>query len=424
MMKKIIFILCCALLLIFLVGCVSNVRPNNNDISESSREISFWTTVGHGDAALIADVIAQFNMLHPEVSISFVYMEGEAYKTRISVMAASNQLPDVFNYWVGEQFNMLARSGNIRDLTAMLDANPELKNSFVLNSLDAVTINGRIYGLPSAITHKMIFYNKRIFYENDLRVPDTYDEFLEIIDVLNSRGITPIVVGGMDRWPLLSWFAHLAQRIGGTQLYMDVIAGNLTFTEPSFVSAGEYYRDLAQRGFIHGAMAIDADTADAIFADGGGAMMLTGVWSIPAYIANPATVDDFGFFTFPVIEGGTGGSGYFYGGIANTFAMSNSSENMEIAEAFLMFLMSEEIQTKLMEANGSTPTVAISLERERMNPLAYEFGNIASSSVVTGFFPYTDQAIRPAEAERLLNAIVSIFLDESIDIEAELARIR
>lgn len=413
------------ILLLLAVGCgyLSPAQsPLLDEPFETSTEISLWSTVIQEHIPIFEDAIAQFTAENPGVNVTFVNMDGEAYKARIRVMAASNQLPDVFNYWVGEQFNSLVRSGNVRDLTDMM--NPDFRDSFLPGSLEALTIDDRIYGIPSAITYKMIFYNRRIFYENDLTAPVTYNELLQAIDILAENGVTPIVIGGMDRWPFLGWFAYLAQRIGGTQLYMDAVAGNASFAEPPFVQAGEYFRDLAERGFMRGAMAIDATTADAIFASGGGAMMLMGAWAIPVYTACPYAAGDFGFFPFPVIESGIGGSGYLYGGIANAFAMSNAVENPNEAQAFLMFLMGENIQAHLMETSGGAPTVEVSPNRDNMIPLAYEFSRFLFNESVTGFFPYTDQAVRADKAERLLNAMVAIFLDSDADIKAELERIR
>lgn len=441
-MKKAISILLCAVLLLsMLAACGGNSSPtatNGNDGSSGSEgssgneaaaglsgEITYWNAAsGPEERALDSEMFARFNELYPNVKINYETMDGEAYKTRITTVAASNNLPDIFEYWVGEQFNTLVSSGNVRDLTPMYNADSAFKDSFVGGALDSVTIDGKIYGAPTAITCMAVWYNKKIFADNGVSVPTTFDEMQEVADTLAAKGINPIAVGSMDRWPLLGWFAYLAQRIGGSELYYDVTAGDKRFNEPAFVQAGQLYKKLSKTGFMNGHLATDADMADALFAAGDAAMVVMGAWSIGTYTSNPDTAEDMSFFPFPDVTGGVPNQkGYLYGGIANTFALSNSTSNPEAAEAFLKFIMSEHERTLRVELTGNLATVKVSPKKERMNPLAYQFVEYVSDEL-QGFFPYTDQALKPDEAERLLDALVAIIADPTRDVEAELAKIK
>lgn len=85
---------------------------------------------------------------------------------------------------------------------------------------------------------------------------------------------------------------------------------------------------------------MDATTAEAVFAAGKAAMMITGSWSIPTFTADESRAKDFSYFPFPKVTGGAEDeSGYLYGGVANTLAISNSSEHREAAERFVKFMM-------------------------------------------------------------------------------------
>lgn len=398
--------------------------PVEADANGLSGELLFWNTAGTPEErAYWADVIARFNEIHPNVTITYETMEGEAYSLNIGTRVAANDLPDIFNYWVGERFQALVSTGNVMELSGMLSANPDFANSFVPGTLDEVAIDGRIYGIPDAITCMALFYNRRLFEEAGVSVPNTIDELMDAIQGLNDAGITPIVVGAMDRWPLLGWYAYIAQRLGGYELYYEITQNGGSFAHPLYVEAAEIYRDIAEQGFINGALAIDAGTADALFAAGQGAMMVMGAWSIGVYTADPETAGDFGFIPFPIIPGAAGEAGFLYGGLANVYAVSNSTNYPEAAKAFLQFIMSEENVTRRVEITGNAPTVNANPVRENMNPLAYEFSNFVTETVM-GFFPYTDQALPPEVAERLLNAMVAIIADPNIDIEETLRAIQ
>ena len=93
-------------------------------------------------------------------------MEGEAYKTKIKTVVSANNLPDIFGYWVGEQFKTLVNSGNVEDLSSVFEEDTAFRDTFVPGSLDAVSYDGKVYGAPTSITCMAVWYNKAIFEEN------------------------------------------------------------------------------------------------------------------------------------------------------------------------------------------------------------------------------------------------------------------
>ena len=351
-------------------------------------------------------------------------MEGEAYKTKIKTVVSANNLPDIFGYWVGEQFKTLVNSGNVEDLSSVFEEDTAFRDTFVPGSLDAVSYDGKVYGAPTSITCMAVWYNKAIFEENGVEVPKTYEDLKGVINTLSDKGVTPIIVGAKDRWPLLGWYSYLAQRIGGVDLYNEVCSGDKNFTEDAYVQAGEEIKALAKKGFINGCMSVDATTAEALFAAGKGAILITGSWSIPTFTEDPERAKDFSYFPFPVAEGGKEDeAGYLYGGVANTLAISRSTKNKDAVVKFLKYMMSEEEQTLSVERTGTFSTVKVSPKEENMDPLAYQFSQYVSDGV-EGFIPYTDQALPPEQAENLLNALTAIVAEDNADVKAELAKIK
>lgn len=431
--KAIVYLMCMSMFMTLLVGCNAKEKIGSNDSENETSskaeiteqvEIDFWTTTGSAEARkLDENLIVRFEAANPDIKVNYDSMEGEAYKTKIKTAVAANSLPDVFSYWVGEQFRTLVSSGNIADLTTMFENDQPFKDTFVAGALEQVSYDNKKYGVPTAASCMVIWYNKRIFEENNVTAPTTYDEFNEVVNTLTENGVSAIQVGGKSRWPFLGWFTYYAAREAGPDLYFAALNGEKTFTEEPFIRAAEEIRKLSKSGFENGNLAIDAPSSHALFAAGKSAMILTGSWTTGLYTSDPETSDDFSFFLYPTVnEGNKEKDNYLYGGVSNTLAMSDASENKDAAERFLKFYMSESEQTKIVESTGNFSTVKVTPNPENMNHLAYELSEYVANDA-TGFLPFTDQALSPVRAEALLNALVAIVADENVDIQTELGKI-
>ncbi|HBN05748.1 MAG TPA: sugar ABC transporter, partial [Bacteroidales bacterium] len=62
-------------------------------------------------------------------------------------------------------------------------------------------------------------------------------------------------------------------------------------------------------------------------------------------------------------------------------------------------------------------------DKDKMIPLAYDLTEYFNKRA-SGFFPYTDQALNPEQAERLLNAMTEIIASPDADVEEQLQAIK
>ncbi|MBR5523775.1 MAG: extracellular solute-binding protein [Clostridia bacterium] len=107
------------------------------------------------------------------------------------------------------------------------------------------TYNGKVYGLPNSQSFFMLFYRTDIFEQYGLTVPQTWEEFKTVSDILRLRGMET----GMPYSPIsnmwqtdsgvgaLSLFPTLAVQ-KGAQLYNDDLTG-VNFTDGEVVDAFE-----------------------------------------------------------------------------------------------------------------------------------------------------------------------------------------
>src|SRR5690606_38064527 len=79
-------------------------------------------------------------------------------------------------------------------------------------------VDGGLYAVPFDLGMVGFWYNKELFAQAGIDAPPTtWDEFLEDVQTLKDAGITPIAVGGQDKWPAHFYLAYAILRIGGQQ---------------------------------------------------------------------------------------------------------------------------------------------------------------------------------------------------------------
>ena len=105
----------------------------------------------------------------------------------------------------------MIKEGLIADLTDDLTSDEDFMNGFLSGMTDVLNIDGRIYGIPAEIQANGIWYNKALFDQCGLEIPETYDELLNCCKVLRENGITPMARGTKDSfavWCLTNMFCR------------------------------------------------------------------------------------------------------------------------------------------------------------------------------------------------------------------------
>ena len=104
----------------------------------------------------------------------------------------------------------------------------------------------------------------------------TWDDLLAAVKTLKAAGVTPIVVGGADKWPLHFYWTHLAVRIGGKAAFEAALRGeNGGFEGETFQKSGELFKQLVDlQPFQNGFLGFKNPQAVGYFGDGKAAMTL------------------------------------------------------------------------------------------------------------------------------------------------------
>ncbi len=381
------------------------VHPETNPAEQA-----FWQRIGN-----------DYQASHKGVSIQFQYLENEAYKAKLPTMLQSQDRPAIIYSWAGGVMRAQIAAGYVRPLGA---AAAGVGTTMTPAAAAAYTDGGRVYGVPVLTSDVAFFYNRALFAKAgvDASSIKTWDDLLAAVRKLKSAGITPIVVGAGEKWPMHFYWSYLALRAGGVDVVTYARAGkNGGFNGPAFVEAGTRLRELAdlepfQPGYL-GSLALQAA---GLFGDGKGAMQLMGDWLLNTEAGNAAdgkglSTDQIGVFPFPELAGGKGHVGDVLGGV-NGFLVTKDAP-VE-AEDFLAFFSQPKYQMEAAANGYYIPTVK-GVAAAVTNPVKRSIVNaLAGASKLQLFF---DQDLGPSVGRVVNDVSVAVAAGKMLPKDAAAA---
>src|SRR5207245_4229548 len=128
-----------------------------------------------------------------------------------SALAAQSSTPDIIAIEPGAYAVDVSTSGSVLDFTKVFAEDPEYKRGLWPNALELLTINGAVVSVPAVTNTVIVYYNRGLFQQNGLEIPNTLDELKKIGAALSAKGIMPIAYpAGQDRSsPIFPSYTHL-----------------------------------------------------------------------------------------------------------------------------------------------------------------------------------------------------------------------
>ena len=357
------------------------------------------------------EVAAKYMAQHAGVKIDIQYLENEAYKKKLTTLLQSPDRPNIVYSWGGGVLREQVKAGVIEDLSAAMTA--DWRKRFSPAAIQSFTLGGKVYGVPMLVSQVGFFYNKDLFAKAgvDAGTIKTWDDLLAAAKKLKAAGVTPIIVGGADKWPIHFYWTHLAMRNGGRNAFEAALRGEGEgFAAPPFVRAGEQLRQLVDLDpFQPGYLGATFPQSSGQFGDGKGAMVLQGNFMLNSMRANSADKkgvpdEKLGWFPFPVTPGGKGDPADTLGGLNGWLVTKGSPRE---AVDFLKFFSRAEVQREA-GARGFYIPVVRGTQDAIVNPILRRIAeNLGRSKYHQIFY---DQMLGPS-----VGAVVN---DVSADIAA------
>lgn len=302
-------------------------------------------------------MLKAFNEEHPEIKVDIEVVASSSYLATYKNYIAAGEAPDIM---FGKPQNMteFVEGGYFMDLTG-----EECLKNILPMLVEECTVNGGVYGFPIDAQVKACFYNKKMFDEAGLEVPQTKDDFFKVCDAFMEKGIYPFVhpfnfIHGVFH-EMDSYFTSMAAATGNENVWMDSQKGvaDLSGNE-KVVEAMELFSKLASYKDA-GDTAVDQTQGIQNFAAGQRPMYINGGWLMGDVLA---ASPDGEFGMFPTPWSNTPEENKLWIGIDDVFIVSAQTEHKEEVMTLLNFFAGEEASktwmgtSKLMTSNITVPT--------------------------------------------------------------------
>ncbi|MEH7384519.1 ABC transporter substrate-binding protein [Bacillus sp. JJ1521] len=302
-------------------------------------------------APYFEEVVKEFEKQNPDIKIDMEAIADEPIKDKLRVILGGNDVPDIMFSWSGEFARKFVRAEAALDLTPYLEEDIAWKDSFIPASLQPFSSDGKNYGIPLRFNGKFFVYNKEIFDKYNLQAPQTWDDFMNVLDTLKKGGETPIILGNESPWAAIHYLTGLNQKMVPQDVRMkDYNPRSGEFTDPGYVKAMEMFAELNQKGYLmDNVNSSSHDMATQYFYAGKGAIVYVELEEFQTVEDNMK--GNWGFFQLPTISEGKGNQN-FITGAPDGFIVSSKTKHPEEAIKFLKFLTSKENAIKLAEQIG------------------------------------------------------------------------
>ena len=354
---------------------------------------------GGADRAAFDEIVASFEAVNPDVIVTQVVQDDDLYEDAgLITMLQSDDPPDIFFQWGGALVQRDAEQGFAADLTDAV-AEGGFGDSFVdaaWSPAAGTTVDGRIHMIPNSLdVTTALWYNVDLFEEHGLEEPETWDEFVDVVTTLADAGVTPILIGNNEYWPLGNWAGHLTQRAVGMELFDRALRLQEPFGQEAFLEAFGLLEELADAGAFNADLtSLGADPAMNAFFQGVGAIHPIGSWLVPIASENAPEGFRYDVFNTPVIDGAGAPNSVI--GLATGFEVSAGTPRFEEAMAFLRHFASAENQVLWAEAGQFSPVEGAMASAE-LDPHTQELAAMFESADALVPPPDTGYAVEVAD---------------------------
>ncbi|MGP4038517.1 ABC transporter substrate-binding protein [Gracilibacillus sp. D59] len=286
MKKTIIFML--LMLLAFSVSCSSDSSTNNDSTDNGVVELSFWRHEHPEEEAALKKLIKSFEDEHPDIKIN---MEIKAdYETAIRTALSGGTAPDIMQI-DGPTLASYAANDAIIPLDEFYERDGG-KEDILDPIVESLTYEGKMYAAPLNDASIAMFYNKKLFEENNVTMPPKevseawdWNEVLEAAKKITDKdndvyGWQPSM-GGVDSGEgQVFSLMPLIWQSGGSIVSDDVSTASGYLDSEESIKALDFLRSL-----YHEEGVAPVEQQEDAFPNGKIGIMTVGPWEIP-YLEN------------------------------------------------------------------------------------------------------------------------------------------
>jgi len=388
-MKKNLLILSIITLGFVFVGCDNNTaiipeRSSGDSENFEVIEIDFWHAMAGVHEIALENLIEEFHTQYPHIRVN---AEFQGHYSDVHALVVSAAVAGTLPHLVQQTTENITRyieDGIIMPLDQFIfDAEIGLSEDEI-DDIVQVFREGVIWdelfmAIPFGKSTRVLYYNVDLFEEFGIDAPETWDELVEIAELLTDHSVGRYGMGFENSWT--AEFIALTIQHGGE--FIDEVTSTAMFGSDAAVNAAEFIMDLYDRDISR--FAGEDLFLSGVFGHGGVAMYL-GVSSSLHHVT--AAVDNrftFNTATLPTYNGQA--AVRFQGNDLVMMENGMTDEEKLAAWTFMAFTMRPEITSTWAAETGYIPVTYRGRDHENFTSFLeiYPHAKAASDQFEAGF---------------------------------------
>lgn len=281
---------------------------------------------------VFVDYVKEFNEKYPDIEV--VVDVQKDYDQALKIKLSSNDVPDVWTMFV-----------NTMTQQQFMDANLPLNDHALFDKFEFTNAfegtDGKCYGLVQGVAlGGVLGYNKAIFRELNLEVPQTLDELIAAGKKIKESGRVGLATSAKAQWPLMSYEVYTPMYLSKNADILNSVSGTANpFTvESPFGQSFLLLKQLADEKILEDdPLSADWEPFKKDFRDGKIGMFYMDGTIAPQVVSDKVPAEDIGIAPFPFDNNKD--NRYIVYKPETALGISKSSKNPEAAMAFFNFMM-------------------------------------------------------------------------------------
>lgn len=312
-------------------------------------ELDFWHAMTGPHEVALDSLIDRFHAEHPYIRINHEFQGnyGEI-NTLVSASALAGTLPHMVQQTTDTVTSYVA-DGILMPLTGFFNdtfSTDEI-NDIVAVFREGVQWNGEFYSVPFGKSTRVLFVNLDLMEEYNLEIPTTWDELIEVAQVLRNEEEGRFGMGFENGWG--AEFIGLTVQHGGE--YIDEATATAMFGGPEGIAAAQFVMDLYNDGVAR--FAGEDNFLSGVFGAGNVAMYIGSSAGLP-HVTN-AVDGDFAWTTAVLPTYNGVGASRFQGNDIVMMDNGMSEEEALAAWTFMAFTLRAEETAQWSADSGYIP---------------------------------------------------------------------
>jgi raffinose/stachyose/melibiose transport system substrate-binding protein len=252
-----------SLVLIFITGCsgggnATDKAPGSDAAAQKHAQpeikIKFFTKGNENQpnyrvlTSLFEDYKREVN---PNLKVEIESIPNHSqYFQKLRTYIAGNQIPDFYNLYNGILSEELAKQGKLVDMKALLQEYGVFKD-YNKAAIDFLSHEDKsLYLYPSGSYSEPFWYYTEPFKKHNIKVPTTFDEFIEAADILKKNGYTPIAVAGKEIWQLIRYLSFMPLRLTHDKFVQSLKVGKISMGSEIGMMSANFLHTLGTKGYF------------------------------------------------------------------------------------------------------------------------------------------------------------------------------